>query len=65
MRKQVRLALRDIGLWVACDEVSVSYHGKLIKVAFVHQAGFSGRVSFSSKGKAVKSGNLRNIRGGQ
>ena len=65
VRKQVRRALRDIGLWVACDEVSVSYHGKLIKVAFVHQAGFSGRVSFSSKGKAVKSGNLRNIRGGQ
>jgi len=23
VRKQVRLALRDIGLWVACDEVSV------------------------------------------
>ena len=63
MRKQVRLALRDIGLWVACDEVSVSYHGKLIIAAFVHETGFPGRVSFSSKGgKAVKPGALRNTR---
>ena len=65
VRKQVRRALREIGLWVTWDEVLVSYHGKLIKAAFVHQAGFPGRVSFSSNGKAVKPGNLRNIRGGQ
>ena len=64
MRKQVRRALREIGLWVESDGVTVSISGKLIKVAFVHQAGFPGRVSFSSKGKAVKPGNLRNIRGG-
>lgn len=64
VRRQVRRALRDIGLWVEWDGVSVSYSGKLIKVAFVHQAGFPGRVRFSCNGKAMKPGNLRNLRGG-
>lgn len=65
VRKQVRRALREVGLWVNWNGVTVSISGKLIIVAFVHEAGFPGRVSFSSKGKAVKPGNLRNIRGGQ
>ena len=64
VRKQVRRALRDIGLWVASDEVSVSFSGKVIKVSFVHQAGLPGRVSFSSKGLAVKPGATRNTRAG-
>lgn len=65
VRKQVRRALRDIGLWVNWDGVTVSISGKLIIVAFVHEAGFPGRTSFSCKGKAVKPGALRNIRPGQ
>ena len=65
VRKQVRRALREIGLWVNWDGVSVSISGKLIIAAFVHVAGFPGRVSFSSKGKAVKPGALRNIRPSQ
>ena len=64
VRKQVRRALREIGLWVESDGVTVSISGKLIIAAFVHEAGFSGRVSFSCKGKAVKPGAPRNIRGG-
>ena len=65
VRKQVRRALREVGLWVNWDGVSVSISGKLIIVAFVHEAGFPGRMSFSSKGgKAVKPGALRNIRPG-
>ena len=65
VRKQVRRALREVGLWVNWDGVSVSISGKLIIAAFVHEAGFPGRVSFSCKGKAVKPGAPRNIRPGQ
>lgn len=65
VRKQVRRALREVGLWVEWDGVTVSISGNLIIVAFVHEAGFPSRMSFSCKGKAVKAGNLRNIRGGQ
>ena len=65
VRKQVRRALREVGLWVNWDGVSVSISGKLIIAAFVHEAGFPGRMSFSCKGKAVKPGALRNIRPGQ
>ena len=64
VRQQVRRALREIGLWVASDGVSVSISGRRILAAFVHEAGFPGRVSFSSKGKAMKPGALRNTRGG-
>ena len=63
VRKQVRRALRQVGLWVEWDGVTVSISGKLIIAAFVHEAGFPGRMSFSCKGKAVKPGALRNIRG--
>ena len=63
VRQQVRRALRDIGLWVESDGVSVSISGRRILAAFVHEAGFPGRVSFSSKGKAVKPGGMRNTRG--
>ena len=59
VRKQVRRALREVGLWVEWDGVTVSISGKLIVVAFVHRAGFPGRVSFSSKWKAEKPGVLR------
>ena len=65
VRKQVRRALREVGLWVNWDSVSVSISGKLIIAAFVHVAGFPGRMSFSCKGKAVKPGALRNIRPSQ
>ena len=65
VRRLVRRALREVGLWVRWDGVTVSISGKLIIAAFVHEAGFPGRVSFSCKGKAVKPGALRNIRPGQ
>ena len=65
VRKQVRRALREIGLWVEWDGVSVSISGRLILAAFVHEAGFPGRVSFSSLGKAVTPGARRNLRPGQ
>ena len=65
VRRQVRRALREIGLWVEWDGVTVSISGRLIIVAFVHEAGFPGRVSFSSQGRAVKPGARRNLRPGQ
>ena len=65
VRKQVRRALREIGLWVESDAVTVSISGRRIMAAFVHEAGFPGRVSFSSKGKAIKPGARRNLRPGQ
>ena len=60
----MRRALREVGLWVEWDGVTVSISGKLIIAAFVHEAGFPGRTSFSCKGKAVKPGALRNLRSG-
>ena len=51
VRKQVRRALREIGLWVPWDEVSVSVSGRLILAGFVHEIGFPGRVSFSINGR--------------
>ena len=51
MRKQVRLALRDIGLWVACDAVSVSFTGKDYSALAIGEGGTASlefvRVTFS------------------
>ena len=65
VRKHVRRALREVGLWLNWDGVTVSISGRLIIVAFVHEAGFPGRMSFSDRSKSVKPGALRNIRPGQ
>ena len=59
VRRQVHLALREIGIRLVSDDVTVSISGTLIKVSFVHASGSAGLVTISARRMTLKTGARR------
>jgi hypothetical protein len=59
VRRQVWLALREVGIRLRCGEVRVRFSGALIEVSFIHASGSPGLVTISSRRMTLKPGACR------
>ena len=62
VRRQVWLALREVGIRLRGGEVRVRFSGALIEVSFIHASGSPGLVTISSRGMTLKPGACRKHR---